>query len=130
MENQLILSPSESALSVQKGITVHSSLNEWMLGCFTGVWLFATLWTVPNQAPLSMRFFRQEYWSGLPFPSPRDLHPQGLHLCLLHFLNWQVGSLPREPPGKPQVGHMRWTCSSWSSWTTTEDPSEFNLEKE
>ena len=37
------------------------------------VHLFATLWTVAHQAPLSMRFFRQEYWNGLPFPSPRDL---------------------------------------------------------
>jgi len=36
----------------------------------------ATLWTVACQAPLSMGFSRQEYWSGLPFPSPRDLpHP-------------------------------------------------------
>ena len=33
--------------------------------------LFATLWTVAHQAPLSMGFSRQEYWSGLPFPSPR-----------------------------------------------------------
>ena len=37
------------------------------------VWLFATLWTVAHQASLSMDFFRQEYWSGLPFPSPGDL---------------------------------------------------------
>ena len=34
------------------------------------VLLFATLWTVAHQAPPSMGFFRQEYWSGLPFPSP------------------------------------------------------------
>ena len=34
--------------------------------------LFATLWTVAYQAPLSMEFSRQEYWSGLPFPSPGD----------------------------------------------------------
>ena len=38
-----------------------------LLSC---VWLFATLWTVAHQAPLSMGFSRQEYWSGLPFPSP------------------------------------------------------------
>ena len=38
------------------------------------VWLFATLWTVARQAPQSIAFFRQEYWSGLPFPSPEDLH--------------------------------------------------------
>ena len=36
------------------------------------VWLFATLWTVAWQAPPSMAFYRQEYWSGLPFPSPVD----------------------------------------------------------
>ena len=37
------------------------------------VQLCATPWTVAHQAPLSMGFSRQEYWSGLPFPSPRDL---------------------------------------------------------
>ena len=35
--------------------------------------LFATPWTVARQAPLSMGFSRQEYWSGLPFPPPEDL---------------------------------------------------------
>ena len=39
---------------------------------------FATLWTVARQAPLSMGFFRQEYWSELPFPSPRDLPDLGI----------------------------------------------------
>ena len=37
------------------------------------VWLFATPWTIAHQAPLSMGFSRQEYWSALPFPSPGDL---------------------------------------------------------
>ena len=37
------------------------------------VGLFATPWTVAYQVPLSMGFSRQEYWSGLPFPSPGDL---------------------------------------------------------
>ena len=51
---------------------VHDSIiMKWnSLSC---VWLFATLWTVAYQAPLSMGFSRQEYWSGLPFPSPGDL---------------------------------------------------------
>ena len=40
--------------------------------------LFATLWTIAYQAPLSMGFFRQEYWSGLPFPSPGDLPNPGI----------------------------------------------------
>ena len=39
----------------------------------SGVWLFVTTWTVAHQVPLSMKFSRQEYWSGLPFPSPGDL---------------------------------------------------------
>ena len=42
------------------------------------VWLFVTLWTLAHQAPLSMRFSRQEYWSGLPFPSPGDLLGSGI----------------------------------------------------
>ena len=42
------------------------------------VWLFVTPWTVAHQAPLSMRFSRQEYWSGLPFSSPGDLSDQGI----------------------------------------------------
>ena len=44
-----------------------------MLSHFSCVQLFATPWTVAHQAPLSMGFSRQEYWSGLPFPSPGDL---------------------------------------------------------
>ena len=42
------------------------------------VQLFATLWTVAYMAPLSMGFSRQEYWSGLPFPSPGDLPNPGI----------------------------------------------------
>ena len=44
-----------------------------MKGKLSRVWLFATPWTVIYQAPPSMGFSRQEYWSGLPFPSPGDL---------------------------------------------------------
>ena len=46
----------------------------------------SNLWTVARQAPLSMKFFRQEYWSGLPFPSPEDLPTQGWNLDLLHCM--------------------------------------------
>ena len=41
-----------------------------VLSCFSRVRLFTTLWTIAHQAPLSMGFSRQEYWSELPFPSP------------------------------------------------------------
>ena len=48
------------------------------------VGLFVTPWTVAYQAPPSMGFSRQEYWSGLPFPSPGDLLTQGSNLGLLN----------------------------------------------
>ena len=48
------------------------------------VQLFAIPWTIAYQAPLSMRFSRQEYWSGLPFPSPGDLPNPGIKPGLLH----------------------------------------------
>ena len=64
-----------------------------MLNCFSCVQLFVTPWTVARQAPLSMGFSKQEYWSGLPCLSPWAL-PN------LHLLHWQVGSLPLAPIGK------------------------------
>ena len=49
-----------------------------MQSCFSAVWLFEILRTVAGQAPLSMRFSRQEYWSGLPFPPPGHLTNRGI----------------------------------------------------
>ena len=49
-----------------------------MLSHFSRVWLSVTLWTTAHQAPLSMRLSRQEYWSGLPRPSPGDLPDPGI----------------------------------------------------
>ena len=50
----------------------------YVLSHFSRIQLCATLWTVAYQAPLSMGFSRQEYWSGLPFPSPGDLPDPGI----------------------------------------------------
>ena len=50
----------------------------WLLSCFSLVWLFATLWTVARQAPLSMGLSKQEYWNRLAYPSPADLPHQGI----------------------------------------------------
>ena len=73
-----------------------------MLSCFSRVQHYATLWTAARQAPLSMGFSRQEYWSGLSCPPPEDLPTmQGSNPCLFHLLHWQTGSLPQAPPGKP-----------------------------
>ena len=49
------------------------------------VLLFATPWTVAHQAPPSMEFSRQEYWSGLPFPSPGDLPDPGFETRVSHI---------------------------------------------
>ena len=68
-----------------------------MLSHFSHVQHPVTLWTVACQSPLSMRCSRQEYWSGLPFPSPGSFPTQGLNRSLLCFLHWQAGSLPIVP---------------------------------
>ena len=54
-------------------------------------------WTVAHQAPLSMEFSRQEYWSGEPSPSPGDLPNPGIEPGAPAL---QAGSLPSEPPRK------------------------------
>ena len=67
-----------------------------VLSCFNHVWVFATLWTVARQAPLSMGFSRQEYWSGLPCPPPGDLPNPGIQPVT------PAGRFfTAEPPGKP-----------------------------
>ena len=58
-----------------------------------------TLWIVGHQAPLSMGFSRQEYWSGLPCPPPGDLPNPGIGTASL-ISPALVGSLPLMPPGK------------------------------
>ena len=55
-----------------------------VLSRFSGVQLFVTPWTVVLQSPLSVGFFRQEYWSGLTCPSPGDLPDPGSNLGLPH----------------------------------------------
>ena len=67
------------------------------------IWLFATPWTVAHQAPLPVGFPRQEYWSGLPFPSPGDLPDQGSNPGLLQS---QVDSLPAELSGNTLCTYM------------------------
>ena len=63
------------------------------------VQVFATPWTIAIQFPLSMEFSRQEYWSGLPFPSPGNLSKPGIKPRSPTV--W-VDSLPAEPQGKPK----------------------------
>ena len=70
------------------------------------VQLFATPWTVARQAPLSMGFSRQEYWSGLPCPPPGIFPTQESNQRFLCLLRWQAGCLPPGPLGKPTYIYM------------------------
>ena len=84
----------------------HLGSTGWQWGIFQSLlrvsrWVVSDSlcpWTVAYQAPLSMGFSRQKYWSGLPFPSPGDLPNPGIK-------PWspvlQADSLPSEPTGKP-----------------------------
>ena len=84
---------------------------------FSRVRLFATPWTVVYQAPPSMGFSREEYWSGLPFPSPVDLPDPGIEP---ESPVLQADALTSEPPGKPHTHlepnpkHLlRWACPTY-----------------
>ena len=67
---------------------------------FSHVRLSVTPWTVAYQVPPSMRFSRQEYWSGLPFPSPGDLSNRGIEPRSPAL---PADALPSEPAGKPEA---------------------------
>ena len=69
--------------------------------------LFATLWSVAHQAPLSTGFSRQENWSGLSFPSPSVFLTQGLNSC-------QSSTLSSNSCHPPCVG--RWILFHWMGW--------------
>ena len=73
-----------------------------VLSRFSRVRLFATPWTVARQAPLSMGFSRQEYWSGLPFPSPGDLPDPGVEPVSPVVPALQADSLSLSHQGSPR----------------------------
>ena len=102
------------------GSSVHGILQartlEWVAISFSNAWKWkvkvkslsrvrpsVTPWTAAFQAPLSMGFSRQEYWSGLPLPSPGDLPNPGIKPGSAAL---QADSLPSEPPGKPQNSYL------------------------
>ena len=79
------------------------------------VQLFETPWSIAHQAPLSMGFSRQEYWSGLPFPSQGIFLTQGLNPGLQHCRQTHHS----EPPGKPSKGGVElptWVYRETSAW--------------
>ena len=62
-------------------------------------------WALAHQAPLSMEFFRQKYWSGLPFPSPGDLPDPGIKPTYHASPDWQADSSPLCHLGGPILGY-------------------------
>ena len=69
--------------------------------------LFVTQWTVAHQAPLSMEFSRQECWSGLPFPPPRDLLDPGIEPISPASPDLSGGFFNIESPGKPILDNLK-----------------------
>ena len=91
-KNSPLLSLQRSSSELSPGLRMH-------LQSLIRVQLFTTPWTVVPQAPLSMRFSRQEYWSGLPVPPPGDLPDSPPSPALA------CGFLPlSQPPAKLLLG--------------------------
>ena len=80
------------------------------------VWLFGTPWTVAHQAPPYMGFSRQEYWSGLPFPSPGDLPDPGIEPRSPAL---EADALTSEPPVK--------VTSKWKQQKHCQKPLTFSM---
>ena len=70
------------------------------------VQLYVTPWTVACQAPLPMRFFKQEYWSRLPIPFPGDLPDPGIESQSHVSPALAGGFFTTEPPGSPSTSHL------------------------
>ena len=95
------LGKSGFAVFARMTLSIYCIQHACMLSHFSCVQLFETLWTVGHKAPLSMGFFRQEYWSGLPCPPSGDLPDLGIEPVSPASPALQMDSLPTEPLGKP-----------------------------
>ena len=92
-----------------------------MLSCSSRVQLFVTSWTVARQAPLSMGFSRQEYWSGLPCPPPGDLPHPGIEPDSALSPALQADSLPLSCQGSRTTTVLNWYSENIHKhvkWTT------------
>ena len=91
-------------------------LDVCVLSHFSCVQLFTTLWTVAYQAPLSMGFPRQEYWSGLPCPPPGDLPDPGIKLSSTVSLHWRQILYPLSHLGSPYMLDINLLSDIWFPW--------------
>ena len=97
---------ADSALSLRPRFNMWFKICAWShaLRCSV-VSRSATLWTVSHQAPLSVEFSRQEYWSRLPFPSPEDLRDPGIERASPGSVASQAG-LYQRAPAKPYSKYL------------------------
>ena len=86
-----------------------------VLSCFSCVWLFVTRWIVAHQAPLSIGFSRQEYWSGCCALLQGTFLIQGSNLSLLNLWHWQGDSLPLGNTW--EVHRMCWNSTNFTAHT-------------
>ena len=94
--------------------------EEQLLGCFSRVQLIETPWTAAGKFPLSMEFSRQEYWSGLPFPSLGDLLYSGIKPMSLQFSSVQLLS-------RVQLFVIPWIAALQASLSITNSQSLVKL---
>ena len=93
------------------GVGCHFLLQCMKVKSLSHVWLFATPWTAAHQAPLSMGFSRQEYWSGVPLPSPRII----LYDPAIPFLSY----LPKRTEGRDLSRYLHTYVHSSIIYNTT-----------
>ena len=98
-------------------LSIFFDLAVWWLLFLSSHWVmsnsFATLWTIACQAPLSMGFPRQEYWSGLPFPSPGNLPDPRIEPTSPDWHHWLNGYEFEHTPGYSEGQERRACCSLW-----------------
>ena len=87
-------------------ITTHIATCVSIFSCFSHVRLFAILWAIALQSPLSMGFSRQVDWSGLPFPSPGDFPDPGMEPMSPASPALQADSLLLNHWGSPILQHI------------------------
>ena len=136
---------SESTIHARNSINMHARVHAYVLNLSSWVWLFATAWTVARQGPLSMGFSKQEYWSGLPFPPPKDLpNPEiwthiSYDFCIGRWILYHWATKEAPPPQfyflvkksfrSSFPPHRQWWGSAfiWRKWVITPF-SEITLE--
>ena len=96
----------ENKMEVLQKIQSRSTMCSVCVQSLSRAQLFATPWIIALQAPLSMEFSRQDYWSGLPFPSPGDLPDPGIEHASPAPPSLVGRFFTTAPPGKPKIYHI------------------------